>query len=143
LRASAIRDAAYLNWRFADHPRQRYAMHGVSDSNGTLRGLCIARRADFVQRNLWCIADWLVPEDEPHVAEALLARTLRSAREADAHAAALILPEWSPWHLWFQERGFLAHPTPYRTVARPFNKRFDLEWLRTSWWYQWGDSDLV
>ena len=143
LRASAIRDEAHLNWRFTEHPRQRYAMHGARDRGGLLRGLCIARRADFVQRNLWCIADWLVPEAEIDVAEALLERTLSAARLADAHAVALIVPEWSPWQRWFQEHGFLAHPTPYRTVARPFHRRFDLEWLRSNWWYQWGDSDLV
>jgi len=143
LRASAIRDAAYLNWRFADHPGARYAMHGATDAAGGLRGLCIARRADFVQSHLWCIADWLVPSAEPAVAEALLERTLESARAAGAHAVALFLPEWSAWHRWFQERGFLAHPTPYRTVARPFTRRFDLHWLRSNWWYQWGDSDLV
>jgi hypothetical protein len=143
LRASAIRDADYLNWRFANHPRRRYTMHGAFDAAKILRGLCIARRADFVQRNLWCIAEWLVPMEEQLVGEALLAHTLARAREADAHAVALILPEWSAWHRWFQERGFLAHPTPYRTVARPFHRRFDLHWLRSNWWYQWGDSDLV
>jgi hypothetical protein len=143
LRISAIRDDAHLNWRFVDHPRHSYARHGVRDAHGTLRGLCIARRADFVQRNLWCIAEWLVPFAETAVGEALLGRTLESARAARAHAVALILPEWSPWHRWFQERGFLAQPTPYRTVARPFHPRCELTRLRANWWYQWGDSDLV
>lgn len=143
LGVSAIRDDSYLNWRFVDHPRNSYALHGVRDGAGVLRGLCIARRADFVQRNLWCIAEWLVPWEERDVGEALLGRTLDSARAARAQAAAMILPEWSPWHRWFQERGFLAQPTPYRTVARPFHPRCDLTRLRSCWWYQWGDSDLV
>lgn len=143
LRASAIRDSGHLNWRFVEHPRHDYSRHGLRDSAGTLRGICIARRANFVQRDLWCIADWLVPFEELAVGEALLARTMDSAREAQARAVAVILPEWSPWHRWFQERGFLAQPTPYRTVARPFQPRFDVTWLRSNWWYQWGDSDLV
>lgn len=143
LRASTLRDAQYMNWRFAEHPRHVYARHGARDAQGTLRGLCIARRADFVQRNLWCIAEWLVPSGEKEVGELLLERTLDSARKADAQAVAVILPEWSEWHRWFQEHGFLAQPTPYRTVARPFHPRFDVTWLRSNWWYQWGDSDLV
>ena len=143
LRVSTICDSAHLNWRFVDHPRQQYTRHAVQGDQGSLRGLCVARCADFVQRNLWCIAEWLVPPDEIEVGEALLERTLASARQANAQAIAVILPEWSAWHRWFQEHGFLAQPTPYRTVARPFHPRFDVTWLRSNWWYQWGDSDLV
>lgn len=143
LGVSAIRDAAYLNWRFVDHPRHSFALHGARDREGVLRGLCIARLSDFVQRDLWCIADWLVPWNEPRSAEVLLAATLSRARTARAQAVALILPEWSRWHRWFQERGFVAQPTPYRTVARAFHPRCELSRLRREWWYQWGDSDLV
>ena len=143
LRASAIRDAAYLNWRFANHPRQRYAMHAARDESGNLLGLCVARPADLVQKDLWCIAEWLVPPGELELAQALLETTTEAARQAGARAIAWICPEWSDWHRWFQDQGFLAHPTPYRTVARAFQRRFDLHWLRSSWWYQWGDSDLV
>lgn len=143
LRVSTIRDAAYWNWRFVRHPRARYTLHGVRDASGVLRGVCIARRARFADQDLWCLADWLVAPDEPAVAEALLAATLRSARAHSAQALVALLPEWSAWHRWFQQRGFLAHPTAYRTVARSFQPRYDHAWLRSNWWYQLGDSDLA
>lgn len=142
-RASAIRDAAYLNWRFVEHPGRIYVRHGVSDSSGVLRGVCCARRAELAGRKPWVIADWLVPPDEPAVGESLLDATLRSAGEAGASEIAVLVPEWSAWFHWFQEHGFLAQATPYRTIARPFHPRFDLNWLRSNWWYQLGDSDLV
>ena len=142
-RVSAIRDAAYWNWRFVEHPRQRYTLHGVRDAAGILRGVCISRRASFARAQLWCIADWLVPPEEAAVGEALLAATARAARAQGARPIAAIVPEWSPWFSWFQARGFLAHPTGYRTIARSFHPRTSLDWLRWNWWYQLGDSDLV
>ena len=54
-----------------------------------------------------------------------------------------LFPEWSPWFAHFQERGFLVHPTDYALVARNFDPRFDVHWLREHWWYQLSDSDLV
>lgn len=143
LRASAIRDAAYLNWRFVEHPRQRYTRHGLRDAAGFLRGVCIARRADFAQQEVWCIADWLVPPQDLQAGDALLAATARAAQTQGARGIVTIVPEWSPWFAWFQAHGFLAHPTAYRTVARSFHPRCGLEWLRWNWWYQLGDSDLV
>jgi hypothetical protein len=142
-RASAIRDAAYWNWRFVAHPRERYTMHGVRDVGAVLRGVCIARKAKFAGVEPWCVADWCVPPNEPQVAEALLAATVQSARAQGARQIALIVPEWSPWSVWFQEHGFLAHPTAYRTIARPFQPRLHHTWLRSNWYYQLGDSDLV
>jgi len=142
-RASTIRDADYWNWRFVDHPRQRYTRHGVLDAAGFLRGVCIARRASFAQQDLWCIADWLVPPGETQVGLALLAATARAARAQGARGIAAIVPEWSAWFPWFQARGFLAVPTAYRTIARSFHPRAGVDWLRWNWWYQLGESDLV
>ena len=57
--------------------------------------------------------------------------------------AATIFPEWAPWFGWFQDRGFLVHPSHYFMVGRNFEKKHDMLWLRDHWWYQLADTDLV
>ena len=145
--ASAIRDAAYLNWRFADHPKHAYRRLGVRDAQGVLRGYAIWRLADWGRpepvRDLALVVDWLVPPAEPEVGELLLAGVAAEARARLATALVALFPEWSPWFARFQETGFRVHPTDYALVARNFDARFGVHWLREHWWHQLGDSDLV
>jgi hypothetical protein len=145
--ASAVRDAAYLNWRYADHPRHAYHALGVRDAAAVLRGLAVWRRADWGRPepvpDLGLVAEWLVPPAEGDVGDALLAALEHEARAAGARALVVLLPEWSPWFARFQERGFLVHPTDYAMVARNFDPRFDVHWLAAHWWYQLGDGDLI
>jgi hypothetical protein len=141
--ASAIRDATYLNWRYVENPFHEYALYGVRDPEGILRGYAVYRLADWKLPRMGLIADWLVPPGEPEVGE-LLRRALDARATADhASALAVFLPEWSPWFERFQDWGFRVWPTDYYMVARNFHPRFDMRWLREAWWYQLGDSDLV
>ncbi|MBI5435095.1 MAG: GNAT family N-acetyltransferase [Planctomycetes bacterium] len=144
--ASAIRDAAHLNWRLFDSPAslgRRCEVLGARDEHGILRGFVAWRRASFVLDDLAVLVDWCVPFAEPDVGEALLAALVASAAASGAPALAGIVPPWSPWFAWFQERGFLVHPTDYRMAAVSFERRFDAAWLATNWWYQLSDTDLV
>ncbi|MCE9592807.1 MAG: GNAT family N-acetyltransferase [Planctomycetes bacterium] len=141
--ASAIRDAAHLNWRLLDSPTRRCEVLGVRDAQGVLRGLVAWRRANFLLDGLGVIVEWFVPSSEPEVGELLLAGLLASATASGAPAVAGIVPPWSPWFAWFQERDFRAHPTDYRMAAVTFERRFDAAWLAANWWYQLSDTDLV
>jgi hypothetical protein len=144
--ASAIRDAAHLNWRLFDPPAslgRRCEVLGARDEHGILRGFVAWRRARFVLDDLAVLVDWCVPGAEPEVGEALLAALVASAAASGAPALAGIVPPWSPWFAWFQDRGFLVHPTDYRMAAVSFERRFDAAWLATNWWYQLSDTDLV
>lgn len=142
MRVSAIRDAEHLNWRFVDAPGRRYRCLGSFDVQGSLRALCVLRRTRFFGREVLAIVDWLSPFAERERAQGLLHAALRETVEGPPVPTLVLLPEWSVWHRWFQERGFLAHPTPYRTIARPFHRRLDLAWLRENWWYSLSDTDL-
>jgi hypothetical protein len=141
--ASALRDAAYMNWRFREHPRRRYEALGVRDAAGILRGWAIWRRMDWVLKDMAVLVDWLVPTDEPQVAELLHRALLARARAERCAVGAAIFPEWTPQFADFQERGWLVHPSEYFLVARNFHPRHDMLWLRDHWWYQLGDTDLV
>ncbi len=143
LRVSAIRDAAHFNWRFVDHPRARYTCLGARDEHGVLRGVAVFRRAKFVLDDLGVLVEWLVPSGEPEVADALLAALVECARRERSSALAALVPPWSSWFAWFQERGFLVHPTDYRLASVTFGRAHDEAWLRENWWLQLSDTDLV
>ncbi|MEX1025567.1 MAG: GNAT family N-acetyltransferase [Planctomycetota bacterium] len=140
---SAIRDEAFMNWRFVDHPLHHYTALGVRDANGVLRGTVIVRHGDWVAPNMAIIADWLVPENEPEVAEALLRGALALGRSWGASASVICVPEWSSWFLWFQARRFLVWDSDYFLVSRNFVKFLDDLWLRDHWWLGLAESDLV
>ena len=141
--ASAIRDDAFLNWRFADNPFHDYTIYGVSDGEGVLRGYAVYRFTDWKAPRNGVIVDWLVPPGEPEVGELL--RDALDARGAQDGASSLsiLLPEWSPWFERFQDWGFFVWPSDYYMVGRNFHPRFDMRWLRENWWYQFADSDMV
>ena len=115
----------------------------MHDGERILRGLAVQRTCAYLGPRTSVIADWLVPEDEPEVAEELLAAVLACSRADEARAVAVLVPPWSRWFSWFQECGFAAHASDYVLSARSFDPRHDLDWLRERWWYQLGDSDLV
>jgi hypothetical protein len=140
---SALRDDQFLNWRFVDHPRRRYECLGVRDGAGILRGLAIYRRGDWVLPDMGLLVDWLVPPEEPEVAELLHRALLHRAARDRVSALTGLIPDWSPWFPWLQDRGWLVYPSDYFMVSRHFHPRFDPLWLRDHWWYQLADLDLV
>lgn len=139
---SAIRDDAFLNWRFVANPFHDYEVFGVRDGAGVLRGYAVVRFGGWQVRDMGLIVDWLVPPDEPEVGELLDRAVLARARSQGAVAVGLWLPDWSPWFGRFQARGYVVRPTDYYHGARSFHPRYDPLWLRDNWWYTLADSDL-
>ncbi len=135
--ASAIRDDAFLNWRFAEHPVHRYAVLGHFDLEGVLRGYAVVRLAD---EGMLSLVDWLVPSEEMEVGEALLRGVLAHGRASDARAVQALLPDWSPWFDAFQRSGFLVVDSGRFLAARSFARKLDDFWLREHWWYTLADS---
>ena len=139
---STIRDAAFLNWRFVDNPCARYDILCVQ-TNERVLGYAVYRAGDWMVPGQAAVADWLVPWDEPDVAELLREAVLAKARADGAYAVGLFLPEWSAWFERFQRWGWEVWPTEYYMVGRTFDPRRPLWWLRSHWWYTLADSDLV
>jgi len=140
--ASALRGAAFLNWRYAEHPSRSYRSL-VAGPPGSPEGLAVWRRAQFGGTELACLVEWLVPLGADDAARALLAAVAAEVRAAGLDTLALWCPEWSPWCADFQERGFRVQPSDYLTTAKSWARRYDLVWLRDHWWYQLGDTDIV
>jgi len=141
--ASVIRDAAYLNWRFLERPGVRYQVLGVRAADGSLRGCAVYRRAERPFPASGLVMDWLVPDDEPEVGEALREAVLARAHADGARAVLAVFPEWTPWNERFQEWGFRLHTTQYLLIGIVQDPRYDTWWLRENWWYQLAELDVV
>jgi hypothetical protein len=104
-RAGLVRDALFLNWRFAERPAKPYAC-AVAWSGSRPAGIAVWRAASLDGRLAGRVCEWLVPRDEPHAASALLHWLVAKTRAAGAGA---LVAEFSPfareWHE-FQARGF-------------------------------------
>jgi hypothetical protein len=137
--ASAVRDAAFLNWRFAENARHRYVLLALQ-SGETLRGYAVCRAGPELHPGLGLLMDWLVLPGDDEAAEALLEAALASARSADLAALATRVPEWSPWAEFFQARGFLHHPSEHLLTVQSAAARFDMLWLRDNWWTTLADA---
>lgn len=130
-RASCVRDAATLAWRFpADGPYRRIA---VGEEHGTLSGLAVA--APGAGGHLE-VLDWLLPGDEVLAGELLHWGLSALARSLGLHGIRASLPPWSQDFTRFQERGFRVGPTSDFILARGAHRNLDVWWLRDHWWFQ-------
>jgi len=140
--ASTIRDRAWLQWRVFARPGQDYRVLTVPDAAGALLGYAVLRTTDWPIPGACVLCDWLVPSDDRETGERLLAAVRSDARAGGAAAVLALFPQWSPWFLHFQERGFLVTSTEYFMSGRNNHPRHDMFWLRDNWWYQPLDLDL-
>jgi len=137
--ALGIRDDAFLNWRFSEHPEASYEFLGVRDAEGVLRGYAVYGMGSWQGRECALIHDWLVPEAEPQVAEKLHAGALALARRDGQTHLATLLPERSHWYTTFQTWGHRVRPAETFTLAKVFQRKFNVLWLRDNWWYTLAD----
>ncbi|KAB2959730.1 MAG: GNAT family N-acetyltransferase [Candidatus Methylomirabilis oxygeniifera] len=139
---AVIRDAEYLNWRYADCPDVAYTMVAAGQPwSGILSGAAVLRMG-WADQPIACLADWLVPPDATSTAERLLAHCEALAREAGMER----LSAWFPQHAWpyrfLCEHGYRVEPTIYHLVALATDPMADLERVRDRWYYTMGDSDI-
>ncbi len=141
--ASTVRDARYLEWRFAAHPGRPYEVLTARTPGGELCGQAVCRMSDWPRAGLYWIADWLVPEAEPEAGELLLAAVAARARARGAEALAAFFPEWSAWSARFRRAGFIEQKGDLFLTVRSYDPTLDAAWLRERWWVQPSESDLL
>jgi hypothetical protein len=115
-----VRDAAYLNWRYVQHPLWRYKIL-IAEENGLLLGFMVLRVKDYEGRQKGHIVDFLArPDRLAPVTAALLRESLRWFRRQR-------VPSVSCWGL--------SH-SPYLTVFRRhlfFRRHCELIMMTESW----------
>lgn len=140
LRVATVRDARYLNWRYADCPDVKYQLLVAGGTMG-IPALGIAvLRLGWLDRPVACLVDWLVPSWAKAVADQLLGRSFEEARLAGLKELHAWFPRSSPWHQYLIERGFHAVEAACMTV-RQFTPAVPLDLLNATWYYTMGDSD--
>jgi hypothetical protein len=142
LGVATVRDARYLNWRYADCPDVRYtALAAHRWFTGDLAGMAILRLG-VGDQPIACLVDWLVPHGATPVAQALLTRCETLAREAGMTQ----LQTWFPPSGWptqlLLQRGYRSEPTLYHLVALTKMPEISLERVNAQWYYTMGDSDI-
>ncbi|MEZ5962369.1 MAG: GNAT family N-acetyltransferase [Planctomycetota bacterium] len=143
LKLAVVRDARYLNWRYADHPDVRYTLLECREvGSGALRGIAVYGAGDWPRPNTGCIVDWLAPAADADVMQALLAACEREAARGGVDVLTTIFNHVDPRFLQFQRAGFLVLGTSYFVVIKT-TPRLDTVYYRDHWYLTPGDSDLV
>lgn len=142
-RLSCVRDARYLNWRYADAHDARYELLECRErATGRLRAIAVLAHRDFVLPNTFFLVDWLAPADDHAATIALVAAAEARAGQAGAAVLATLFQHRDPRFLAFQRLGFLVYGTSYFQVVIPFDVH-DREFYAEHWYHTLGDSDLV
>jgi hypothetical protein len=125
-RLSIVRDAKYLNWRFADaHDALRTAANAANADGQTARH----RRAGAPRLrvpNTCFLVDWLVPADD-YDATTRCSPTPNGAPTRKARVLATLFQHRDPRFLHFQQLGFTVYGTellPGRDPVRRARPRF-------------------
>jgi hypothetical protein len=146
---SALRDADFLNWRIVDHPRHRYFVLTVRNTDGVLWGYAVYRHGDWIEPNMGILVDWMAPPPTSPDADVggrlLQAAEALAASERGGAATSItgIFPDWSIEFAHVQSQGWRVHPSDYFMIGRNYHRAFDHLWLRANWWYTLIDTDLV
>jgi hypothetical protein len=140
---SAVRDARYMNWRYADAHDAHYELHECRErATGRLRGVMVVALRDFVMPNTCFVVDWLAPADDADATVALVAAAERRADALRAGALVTLFQHRDPRFLGFQRLGFFVYGTIYFQVVIPFDAH-ETAFYKEHWYHTLGDSDLV
>jgi len=126
--AILVRDAAYLNWRYAERPGPGFA-------------LALARRAaepvGYAVLRDGRLFDWGAPPADEAVVHALLAWARARAGRTSLTA---VVPDSAPEWLLFQRLGFRVRGTREYLCFRSFQRPAIMSWLFQHWTYSRGDT---
>ncbi|HEX6883951.1 MAG TPA: hypothetical protein VF530_11265 [Planctomycetota bacterium] len=129
--AILVRDAALLNWRYAERPGEPCAKL-LARRGGEPVGWAVERGG--------LLLDWGVrPDDEAAVA-ALLQGAATCARRGGARALAAVFPDTAPEFQLFQRLGFRVRGTREYLCFRSFQRPAIMSWLFQHWSYTRGDT---
>ncbi len=142
-RLAIVRDAKYLNWRFADAHDVAYELWECRErGTGNLRGVAVTTQRDFLFPRTSFLVDWLVPGDDFDATVALLATAEERANALGSQVLSTLFQHLDPRFLLFQRLGFSVYGTSYFQVVIPFTMD-DTLFFKDHWYHTLGDSDLV
>ena len=141
------RDRTYLDWRYVQNPQRDDYELWTARRDGVLRGLMVLKPGSGLAPDACTVADWVVPEVDADVSDALLAKAVARQRDEGKQRLMTVFPPWSHEHRLLAQRGFVETPSAtwlqrrlIHCICRP---EITPEFVSQSWWYTLGDSDLA
>ena len=144
----ALRDRAYLDWRYVRNPTQCYEIFEAR-RDGRLVGISVLRPVHELLAGACTFAELLTGIDQEEVIDALVATATVRARELGRRMLLALFPPHARETAALVARGFQVVPSPtaeefYRSIGiRLAQPKLTSEMLAASWWYSFGDFDLV
>ena len=146
LGVSTIRDAAYLNWRFHDHPIYRYRTYGWRQA-GSWAGylVCVERRLFGVDTMM--VVDILSPR-LGSIGAALLDVVVDEARRRGMGMVVTLALRGGGLHATLKDRGFIEVPSrldpkQFTAVERVYDASIRAALDSGPRYFTWSDMDVV
>lgn len=146
---ATVRDAAFLNWRYAEHPERPYEILACV-SGPEVSGYLVWRMLDRFGTRIAFAADLAAEAGDAPTALRLLRCAADRARARGATLLSLLSWPGSPVHAASRRFALLPLPRalfPQKNVFSVISHRPEpsTESLAdpTRWWLSWGDSDVV
>lgn len=140
--ALVVRDAAYLNWRYAARPDLGYSKVEFRDAGGGLFGLA-ALRHGWLDGSTCGAAELFFDRHHPLV-PAAVRRILEIAGAAGDRRVQVFARPGSPEWNGLAQHGFIPEPSHFRFVARTYDREaVPLDWLKDAWYVSLGDFDVI
>lgn len=138
---TTVRDASYLDWRYARHPDHAHVML-TARSGGVLRGFAVLRDSG-PDPSATTIMELIVPPDDGGAERALLARAGAEARaRGREHVAAWVPLQLPAAYRWQRDYGFFVASTPFQECYRSWSRDLHRRWLGANWHRSIGDIDF-
>ena len=139
---TAIRDEAFLTWRYLNNPHHDYRYVEIRDPGGELAGFAVLRESWLGQPCL-AICEWM-PSDYEGAADALIRAAEHVAKQAGMNQVKCLLNQMAPESRMFEDRDYWLERTDFRLVAHSYDPQFLTEdEINRHWYYSFGDFDVV
>lgn len=142
---TTVKDAAYLNWRYAGCPDQDYRMLWA-ERRGEASGFAVLRAKGNLVPDAACLGELLVDPRDHATLAALVGEADRIAAEAGQDRLMTVQNPGLPCFATLESLGFERRPSSTwlerKLGSRDFTSGLDQDWLDRHWAYALGDSDL-
>jgi len=119
-RIAVVRDATYLNWRYADHPTKTYTKMASVSGDDVEGFVVLGMEVDRVRRGL--LMDLVVDPERPDLRDCLLSAAIDRLASQKADVVEMWLPEASDLVDVFRRWGFVRRETRHHLVVRPLQE---------------------
>lgn len=136
-----VRDARYLNWRYADCPSVRYRSFAIVNDDGSWRAAFVVRE-NWTGPPILALCELICAHDDFAALARILTESVAFARRSGQQRVETWIPDSHPFFTAALGRGFLTENSPFNLCIKIYRPEITPEWAKANWWYTIGDSDV-